>query len=318
MLTLLLSTAALAASPAHYHPENVAGASAVFRDSADDLAPAFDKAQTTLARLARDLENLEIGVALLGDQAPAALQAWADESQKIAAVQYISMQRHVNLLQDGYETVFGAALDRALAAQSSYTIAECASGGGVTAMMRRGSSGSCEGTDLNADIAAAIDADATLKSDLVGLTDAPWPESGIEASTQAAIPLTGSGRDVNVAAMAEALIDDLLDRRLEDFEDALAPLEDGIDAGDESTLARAADLKDAYEAALAADGAVLLEAIQIAIARAGKKSNTDNIALCANPAGLGGCGGEDATSEVFGLIKDDRKLQKAVAGLNAR
>ncbi len=318
MLTLLstLLPPALAGTPAYYHPDDVAAQSAVFRDSADALAPAFDSAQTALASLGRDLESLEIGTALLGQRAPESLRAWTKEAQETVTVQYLTVQRHVDMIQDGYGTVFGDALQRALAAQSAFTAVECASGGGLSAMMRRGGSGSCEGEDLNARLAAAIDADARLRAELSGLTGADWPAIGLDGRTQPGVPVSGTGRDVNVAALADALIGNLLDRLLESFEDALAPLEEGIDAGDESTLARAADLKAAYQARLGEDGAVFLAAVEAAIARAGKKADTSNIALCANPAGLGGCGGEDATQVVYDLIREDRKLQKAVEKLS--
>ena len=311
MLIPLLSTAALAGSPAHYHPDNVAGESAVFRASAEDLAPAFDAAQTSLATLGKDLENLEIGVALLGDQAPEPLKVWSESAQETVTVQYLTVQHHVDAIQDGYAQVFGEALQRAIDAQTGHTIVQCASGGSLNAMLRRSSAGSCEGEDLNATLAAALDADATLRSELTGLTGLEWPIIGLEEQQQEVVAITGTGRDVNVAALANALIGDLLDRRLEAFEDALAPLEDDIDDGDEDALARATTLKSDYEARLAADGAALITAVTEAVGRAGKKNNTDNIGLCANPARLGGCGGEESTSAVYDLIREDRKLQKA-------
>ena len=72
------------------------------------------------------------------------------------------------------------------------------SGSGLSAMMRRSSSGSCEGDDLNAALAAALDADAALADELSGLTGSAWPSLGIEGQVQAAVPITGTGRDVDV------------------------------------------------------------------------------------------------------------------------
>ena len=317
MLMSMLTASALAGTPAHYHPDSVAGSSEVFRASAEELAPAFDAAQTSLASLGRDLEGLEVGVALLGDTAPGALSQWSQTAQETVTVQYLTVQHHVNAIQDGYGQVFGGALQRAIDAQPGYTIVECASGGGLSAMMgRRSGSGSCEGEDLNPALTTALDADATLRSELTELTGVAWPEIGLEAQQQPAVAITGTGRDVDVATLADALIGNLLDSRLEDFEDALAPLEDDIDEGSESTIAEAAELKRTYEARLATDGAALITAVSEALARAGKKNNTDNIGLCANPTGLGGCGGDDATAAVLDLIRDDRKLAKAITRIN--
>ena len=228
-----------------------------------------------------------------------------------------AVQRHVDQIQDGYAGAFGDALQRAIDAQSDYTISECASGSGLSAMMRRSSAGTCEGEDLNAALAAALDSDAALKSSLSGLTGGAWPQIGLEGQTQPAVAITGTGRDVNVAALADALIGDLLDVRLENFEDSLAPLEEAIDAGDEAAIAQAAQLKEAYRAQLAEDGAALLSAVTDAIERAGKKNDVDGISLCANPAGLGGCGGTEASNEVYQLIEADKKLQKAIGKMGS-
>ena len=62
--------------------------------------------------------------------------------------------------------------------------------------------------------------------------------------------ITGTGRDVDVAALGKALLGDLLSARLERFEDALAPLEEDLDAGDAEALASAQGLRADYETQL--------------------------------------------------------------------
>ena len=66
----LMSTSAEAANAGYYHPDDVAGASALFNQSAEWAGDAFGHAQNDVSRLGSALSQLELGVGLLGDDRP--------------------------------------------------------------------------------------------------------------------------------------------------------------------------------------------------------------------------------------------------------
>ena len=62
----LMSTSAEAANAGYYHPDDVAGASALFNQSAEWAGDAFGHAQNDVSRLGSALSQLELGVGLGG------------------------------------------------------------------------------------------------------------------------------------------------------------------------------------------------------------------------------------------------------------
>lgn len=320
MLLWLAIQPALAGAPGYYHPDDIAGKSQQFAQAADAMGPAFDEVQMTLSRLGRSLEALERSTALLGDAAPPELAVWFEQTQRSVTGQYLQVQKHVNLLGEDYATVFTEAVSRAVAQVSAnHALTECTQSGGVSSMLRRSASGAsttCSGTDFNDVIATAIDADPLLRADVTELNALEWPSITIEPVAQPVAPVTGTARYVMVGRLAKKYLEDHADARLEAFEDALSPIEDDVNAGDPEAIAEAGRLKEAYLAGLAEDGAVLRAALETSLAKAGKKvPGLSEVGLCANPAGLGGCEGEDITSIVMDLLREDRKFQKAIAKL---
>ena len=325
-MLLLLGVAPVQAAgkPAYYHPDDVAGASERFGQAATAVGPAFEKAQTELARLGRALESLEQGMALLGEQAPAALATWAETTRRTVSVQYLQTQRHVDLLQDDYANVFSAALERAITTVGKgYTLKECAptSGSSVTSLMRAGggrASVQCEGEDLNARITEAVDRDAVLAANLDEINGIEWPSIGISPAPQPAAPLLGTAgpRYVQIDVLAERYFAARLDTHRERYEDAIAPLEEDIDSGAADAIQQAAGHREAYLRALASDGATLTAALQASLGKAAKKdASLRDLGLCANPAALGGCAGEDATEAVVRALQADKKFSKAMEKL---
>jgi len=302
-----------APAPGHYHPDQVAQKSAVFHQAAVALGPRFDEVQGALARLGRALEGLDLGVATLGPDAPPELLDYAASTRRTATGQYMQVQRHVDLLQDDTARTFESALARAVEGiGSEYLLEECGVSG-VAAMMGRG--GDCKGADLNPRLAKALDADPKLKAAVNEIAEVPWPEVAVEGAPQAVVAVTGTARWVAVHALVEAFADPSLDRHTEDLEDALAPLEDGLASGDAEAIAAAEKHRAAYEAALAADGQVLRNAMQDSLEKAEKKGGPREVGLCANPGELGGCAGEDATREILAAMRADKRFLKATAAL---
>ncbi len=308
----LMSTSAEAANAGYYHPDDVAGASALFNQSAEWAGDAFGHAQNDVSRLGAALSQLELGVGLLGDDAPPALQAWAVDARTAGLQRYLVVQEFVNRLQDDYTGAFEAALRRALTGLGSTSVVVCQASaprfgpGG-------GSSRACEGENLNPKLAAAMDADGTLKAALSEIQQRAWPDVSLPSSAAAVVPLTGDKAYIRADALAKALWSSRLDARVEVLEDSQAPLEEQLAAGDKAAQAAAEALKAAYMGGLAEDGAALRAATTSALARAAKKGRAPNaVGLCANPVALGGCPGEDVTDAVLEVLRADKKLVRAL------
>lgn len=301
-MLLLLSVAlapALAGEAAYYHPDDVAVKSAVFTGLSEKLVPAYDDLESRIAQVGAALGELERGVALLGDAAPAELVDWSKTTRRTMTGRYLQVRKHMSLLQEDYGRVFMAALERALpAVGASYDLTECTQN-----IMSRTK---CVGVNLNAPLAAKLDADTTLISEIADIQSVPWPELVMESNAWTPVALTGTTRYVSVTQLAGALMPSALDARLITLEENLASLGDALDEGDKDALAKAEAFKAAYLAGLAADGAVLRAAVQASVTRSG----LGDVGLCANPALFGGCTGEDASKAVLAQVTTDKKLQK--------
>lgn len=308
----LMSETALAANAGYYHPDDVAGASALFNQSAEWAGDAFGRAQDEVSRLGASLSSLELGVGLLGPDAPPALQAWATDTRATGLQRFLVVQGFVNQLQDDYTGAFEASLRRALTGLGRSGVVVCQASaprfgpGG-------GSSRACEGENLNATLAAAMDRDSTLKAALDEIQNRAWPDLSMPSTPQAVVPMTGDAAYIRADALAKALWAARLDARTEALEDAQAAYEEQLDAGDKEALAASEALKAAYLGELAADGVALREATTAALARAAKKGRApDRVGLCANPASLGGCPGEDVTDAALEVLRADKKLVRAL------
>lgn len=317
LLLLGLSVAPPAAagdSPtAWYDPDEVAAHSTVFAAASQELAPRYEALEDALRDLGPAVADLELGTLLAGDRLAEDTRAYAESVRRAAVAAHVAAQAHVDFIQDGYARVFGDALNRAIEANGdAATIVECRRGGGIASMMGRGRH--CEGTDLNATLARAMDADPELAAAVAEINARPWPEVQVTGAPQPVQPLTGTGSWVQLATLARALWQERLDRRADELDRALAPLEEGIEAGEPAALARASELRADYEAALAADGEVLLALVEEALSRKARKGGGD-VGFCVNPVALGGCPGADRTDEIIALVADDRRVVKGLQGL---
>lgn len=294
-----------AAPPAYYHPDDIAAKSTSFAAASQVVGPKFDAGQKEVERLGKSVDRLELGAALLGATAPPELGAWASTARRQLSGQYLRLQKHVGLIQDDFSTVFGAALERALPVVTAGTSARVCASSKVASMM---GTSDCTGQSLNAALAAALDKDAALARDLKDIEAVEWPTVRLDAAPQAVVAVTGTARWVSVWAVAEKFEA----ARLLEHENALQAALEGLDGGtsDAAGLAAAQAAKQAYTAAVGADGETLRAAAVAAVAR--QKSAPAEWGWCANPKGLGGCAGEDVTVAVLELLAADRKFLKAV------
>lgn len=310
-LILLLSGVATAAEPAHYHPDDVAKASARFAKVAEAMGPAFEERSGKIASVGTSLGELEVGVALLGSAAPAEVTAWSDKARRQLVGEKVRLQKHVDLLQEDYGTVFGAAVERALpTVGKGYAVKECGASG-VAAMMGRKT---CTGTDLNGALAKAIDADPKLGQELDDIAAVEWPSFEVPKASVPVVALTGTERWVSGGALAQKLVGARIKARKAALETELA----GIlpDDPTEADIAAAKAKKDAYLADLGRDGETLRAALTDALTRAEKKGGPAKVGWCANPVALGGCPGEDVTATVLTALAADKAFAKKISGLS--
>jgi hypothetical protein len=307
---------ALAAAPvyaaAYYHPDDVAKVSTVFNAAAEQLGPMFEARQAELHEVGASLEELELGVALLGPSCPEPTRAWALETRKQLTAQFLLVQKHVDGVQDGYSQAFGDALARALPkVPGGSTATECQSRGasfGPTVAR----STSCSGDDLNVAIAKAIDADPVLQKAVADLNGAAWPDLAATPAAQPVVPITGDANWMNLGAVAKALVPELLRAQKDSLEADLEELQEELESRDPQALVKAQAKKDAYLAKLAANGTTLRALIDEAVRAHEKKKGTRAVGYCANPAGLGGCSGTEATAAILAELRADPKFTKAL------
>jgi hypothetical protein len=279
----LLMTAAFAGTPAYYHPDDIAARSARFKEVAEVIQPKFERGQDVVARLSGALADLEIAVGLLGTDAPEGLTSWSQLTRRQVTGQYLRLNKHAELVQEDFSKVFLDALGRALPrVGAGKDLVECQAKG-VEAMMHHTS---CVGEDLNGPLAAAIDSDGQLGRELASILSIDWPTIAVDPQPQVVVPLTGTTRWVDLAALGHTFLQARLDARKDVFEHDLAPFEDALDAKDPAAIARAGEMKATYLARLGADGAVLRAAAAEALGRSRKAPR--EVGLCANPAALGG------------------------------
>jgi hypothetical protein len=305
VLALLTVSAASAAEPAYYHPDDVARASAAFKAASGAMGPAFEERMAQVSRTGSGLQDLEVAVGMLGADAPSSLTDWVASTRRTAIGESMRLQRHADLLTEDYARVFGDALARALpAVGKGYAATECKAKG-IAAMIGRTQ---CTGVDLNPRLAAAIDADGTLGHALADIATVEWPSLTTFSTPQAPIALTGTERWIDGGAVARAFVGKRVAAARTLATDAAEEAADG--AGSAADATRAAEV---WRAHLSTDGAALRRHLSDALTRGARKGGPAAVGWCGNPRALGGCAGEDVTSAIVAALKEDEKFLKGIA-----
>ena len=311
LLAVLLpagAPASAAAPTGHYHTDKIASQSKRFAEISAVLAPGFEQAEGRARSMGPSLERLERGVLLLGGRADPALTAWAAEVRRTATGEHLRLQRHLDLLQEDTGAEFGAALDRALKGLGR-TAQECGATG-VAAMV--GAAKDCPGDDLNAAIAARMDADLALGRVVQEISAVPWPAQTNPARTWAPAPLTGTAGWANAAVLGEKLLAAKLEAHEDALDRALSLLD--LSGGDPAAVEAAKGHRARYEAAVAAEGDALWALAAAALQKAERGGGPKAVGLCANPPSFGGCEGPDLTKEVLQVLSADKAVQRHAGG----
>lgn len=308
----IFAAAALAQSPAHYAPDSIAQSSQLFRSYAEGLAPKFEALQNSLGRAGRGLEELEQSVLLLGDRAPEEMLAYLEQSRRTANHAFLVAQEHVSLIEADSQGVFEGAMGRAISeVAEERELVECSQPSGMMAFGPSRGQTNCEGDDLNADIAARMDADPALQQAVQSILSVDWPQVDFTPKTLPSVPLSDEDTQgfVQVGALSQVFLSDALAEIEANLERRLAPiqakLQSGDEAGKEEAIREAEEHRAAFNAEVAELGNRLFSAME-----AGLKKQT--IALCPNPPVFGGCPGEDQTAAIVESLQGSRRFQRAV------
>lgn len=300
---LLLVLAAFAAEPAYWSADGVAGNSTWFGKAQSRDAKAYELATSGLERSKKAVSSLELGVSLTGN--PADLNGFTDTARRELAAQFLRLQRHADLLGSDYEKVFGDAVQRALpTVGKGYDLKECGPPSGIAAMLKNTSAG-CKGADLNVPLAHAIDADPALQKAVADILTVEWPTIQLTTKVAAVIPLTGSARTVEAAAVAKLLRREQLDAAQDDYDVAVEQLAEELDSTDptvkQAAIAKAEAAHDAWAKKVAVIGVGLWPELTKKL----KSAKLKDVGLCPNPATTGGCGAPDATREILDMLREE-------------
>ena len=319
MLVLLLSTA-LANDAAFYHMDDIAGQSLMFRGFAQDSGPRFQQLQADLNSSGSAVGDLDLSVMLLGARAPGDLREHRDAARRQIAHHYLVAQAHVDTFLTDSEQTFQAAVERILNdMRTTYALSECTASSGLAAMgpgRMAGGSGTCEGEDINGQIAELLDADGSLSAEVASMLAVEWPSTTLASLSTPAIALgeTEPGdpaQYVYVSALAEAFLAEQLEVLTTDLERTLASLP-GLRGSEEeraAALPQAEEARDTYESAVATLGSTLFDAMGRPLRR---HLDGEVLGLCGNPEILGGCTGEDKSAEIITLLRENSRFQRAL------
>ncbi|TNE84320.1 MAG: hypothetical protein EP330_29315 [Deltaproteobacteria bacterium] len=309
MISLLLATALAGGT---FHPDDIAAQSEAFA-RASEAAPKYEEAEADSRMLAQALTTYEENLDLLGSRAPEGARERLDTLRTTYGREQAELQSFAGALMEDFDTVFTAAMERAVAAYpDAQMCARTVRKAGLPGMPgKEEANPECQGDDLSADIAKAMDGDAQLAAQVDELLAREWPTMTSPEDAQA--PIGASERWVTVDRFFGEAAGETLRAIRQADEDARLPIAAALEEGKDpaSQLDAARKITEQTAAKRAALAAPFWAAIDKAVAKRVKKGN-DPIAFCANPVELGGCTGENASAELTEVLLADKKVGKLV------
>lgn len=301
----------------HYHPEDIAPLSELFVSASEQLSGLSDARSRELQQLARALQHYREALDLLGDRAPLGeLERLGDLEQDFHR-QEATLQQFADVLVEDFSGAMIEAMEEAASAHgpAHRCLARIAEGPRVPGMPGRTKPNpECRGEDLNATIAAAMDANADLSAAVEEVLQRPWPEIEIASEPQAPIEATDAPaarwilvHDLMMAGAADALRDITraddearteIEAALEQSTPDLEALKTRVAQIEDATTQRRADLA--------------LPLLDLAASRSLRWKGEPAIGWCANPRVLGACTGQDASADLVSRLLEDRKFAKAL------
>lgn len=335
ILLLLIATPALAvadepAPAGHFDRDAVVAASRLFGAANAVASKALGPQERALSRTDGSLADLDLALALshgsIDDAQHALWTARLEERSGLFGQEFEALQEQITALGAGYEQAFEAALGRALAALPG--IEECAPtpltmGGGLAGPGGAPPGRACPGPDRSAEVAKAWDADPELRAFVAEQEAASWQQITTYDASQPVLALDGHPGPswLNPADLVQLVPEaieaiDTVDRKAESARKDLlrerAEIDPEAAEADEQRKAivlRARALR-AWSADRKAEAGALVMAAVARARRKGKKAGWAEVGACLNPAGWGGCVGDEVTDDVAERVSEDKKLIK--------
>ena len=301
---MFLFTLALAADALWWSEENVSRNSALFGKAQARDAEAYQRAQDQLESAKRAVGDLELGAAIVGGSA---IDAYTETLDRQLSGQFLRLQKHADLLGEDYGRVFGDALESASkVVGAGQNITQCSATSRVEMLM--GKSPKCPGTDVSAKLAASMDQDPKLIAAIAEILTIEWPAIEVKGTQQVASALTGTERSVDAASVARKLqkealaaLDDERDVGLEQLSEDLESTDPKVQA---AAIEKAAAIRTEWRTQTQKIGTKVRVDLTKLLTKAAKKGGPAAVAICANPASLGGCGVPDVTRDVVALLAE--------------
>jgi hypothetical protein len=317
MLLLALSTLAYADSAGFYHPNDIATASALFGRAADSAGVTFEERSAKAEGIAGALRDYELALDLLAVRAPVDEHVRLEELDRQFNREFAVLQVFSDAMMDDFMREFEASLERALADLPGAIPCEreIADGPQIPGMRTRTKANpECRGEDLNARLAATMDADPTLGAAIAEILALEWPDLSVNPSAQT--PSGGGERHVHVDALLRAGARSALRDIDADDEQARLPFEAAIEEGaSKEELERlVADAQRVTEQTATRRGALAAPVLAAASKVTAKwtKKGEPATGWCANPVLFGGCTGADDTGELVPRLLEQAKVANAL------
>lgn len=302
---------------AFYHPADVSAASARFAEAQQTAGTAFQARQERSDALAAALVHYETAIDLLGDRDVAAHRTRHTTLRTAFGRQQAVLRATASDFLDAFDAAFSDALARALDGRDAEVCQPDAGGLRMGPRFARGERTTCEGDDLNAELATAIDADPALGRDLEALLAMAWPAFDLPTEAVAAVGDGAATLDplgtLQTSDSARAALT-AIDRADDDARLPLqAAIEEGITEADVPTLkAQAASITAATAASRAALASPVLDTIEATAAKLDKKGAAPTVAWCPQPEIFGGCTPEPVDADCTETILTHPKVAKAL------
>jgi len=306
-----------------YHPGDVAAVSQAFAQVNQPAVEEYTRLSGEARALAGALNRYEEAIDLLGaagaGEDRARHQAWSAQFQRDFAV----AQEFASAVLDDTETTFGVGLADALESQEPPPVvcAKPAEGPSITPSglrmpARASRDPACDGDDLNAALAAAIDAHPGVRAATAEIAGREWPTLSIEAHPGVPVGPDAAAGWVDFGRLIRAATPEALAQIAEDDEDARLGFEEAIRQGAsreerEAMIAESDAISLRTAEARAVLGAPAIEAITRWNERRAKRSES-TVALCPTPLALGGCVGPDLTDPMLGVLLADKRVSRAL------
>lgn len=315
MLSLMIWICGVSvAADGHWHPSDLAPLSQQFlRLNEGALGPFEDRSRKS-SQMATALDNYRSALDILGPLAS------DDERQRLSDLKtqfgrdQAKVEAFANTLVMDVDETFLSAVERALSKMEG-EVQKCAkeipAGTQVPGLRpRMEPNPDCTGADLNPALAKLLDEDPELLASVDDILSLKWPDVSIPTEPQAAVgtpadwslvwPLFLKGTPRALRAISDA------------DESARLPFQAALenDPSEEEMqrlLGEAQTLDTETSARRAELAAPILAAANKSLDKASQP-----VAWCANPKLLGGCTGNDVTSDIVNWLLEDKKVAKAL------